>query len=112
MTVDGSERVGEKVAIVTAAGSGMGAACARELAKRGYVVALMSPSGKAKDLAGELGGLGLGGSVTEEADLESLVGETRARYGRVDGSSTARVIPHPGRSWSSPTSSGTRPSTW
>jgi NAD(P)-dependent dehydrogenase (short-subunit alcohol dehydrogenase family) len=85
MTVDGSERVGEKVAIVTAAGSGMGAACARELAKRGYVVALMSPSGKAKDLAGELGGLGLGGSVTEEADLESLVGETLARYGRVDG---------------------------
>ena len=65
----------EKTAIVTAAGSGMGAACARELASRGYAVALMSPSGKAEDLANELGGLGLTGSVTEDADLESLVGE-------------------------------------
>ena len=74
----------KKVAIVTAAGSGMGAACARELANRGYAVALMSPSGKAEALAKELGGLGLRGSVTEEADLESLVGGTLERYGRID----------------------------
>ena len=74
----------EKVAIVTAAGSGMGAACARELVQRGYAVALMSPSGKAEALAKELGGLGLTGSVTEEADLEALVGGTLERYGRVD----------------------------
>ena len=40
----------EKVAIVTASGSGMGAACARELAVRGYAVALMSTSGKAEAL--------------------------------------------------------------
>jgi len=76
---------GGKVAIVTAAGSGMGAACARELAERGHAVALMSPSGKAEELAGEIGGLGLTGSVTEQADLESLVGETLDRYGRIDG---------------------------
>ena len=75
----------EKVAIVTAAGSGMGAACARELAQRGYRVALMSPSGKAGALAGELGGFGLAGSVTKSADLESLVVETLDRYGRVNG---------------------------
>jgi len=75
----------EKVAIVTAAGSGMGAACARELAQRGYRVALMSPSGKAGALAGELGGFGLAGSVTKSADLESLVVETLDRYGRIDG---------------------------
>jgi NAD(P)-dependent dehydrogenase (short-subunit alcohol dehydrogenase family) len=75
----------EKVAIVTAAGSGMGAACARELAQRGYGVALMSPSGRAGELAGELGGFGLTGSVTEEGDLESLVGGTLDRYGRIDG---------------------------
>ena len=78
-------RSGDKVAVVTAAGSGMGAACARELAERGYAVALMSPSGKAEDLAKELGGLGLTGSVTVEADLEFLVGETLDRYGRIDG---------------------------
>jgi NAD(P)-dependent dehydrogenase (short-subunit alcohol dehydrogenase family) len=74
-----------KVAVVTAAGSGMGAACARELAERGYRVALMSPSGRAGDLAEELGGFGLAGSVTESGDLESLVGETLDRYGRIDG---------------------------
>jgi NAD(P)-dependent dehydrogenase (short-subunit alcohol dehydrogenase family) len=80
-----SDRSGEKVAVVTAAGSGMGAACARELAERGYRVALMSPSGSARDVAGELGGFGLAGSVTEVGDLESLVGETLDRYGRIDG---------------------------
>jgi NAD(P)-dependent dehydrogenase (short-subunit alcohol dehydrogenase family) len=79
------EGSGEKVAVVTAAGSGMGAACARELAQRGYRVALMSPSGKAKDLAAELGGFGLAGSVTEVGDLESLVDEALDRYGRIDG---------------------------
>ena len=66
----GGHAPGRKVAIVTAAGSGMGAACARELAGRGYAVSLMSPSGNAEALAKELGGLGLTGSVTEEADLE------------------------------------------
>jgi NAD(P)-dependent dehydrogenase (short-subunit alcohol dehydrogenase family) len=78
-------RSGEKVAVVTAAGSGMGAACARELAQRGYRVALMSPSGRAEDLAAELGGFGLAGSVTEGGELESLVGEALDRYGRIDG---------------------------
>src|SRR3954466_11613284 len=65
MNGDGFEAGREKVAVVTAAGSSMGAACARELAERGYRVALVSPSGKAEDLAGELGGFGLAGSVTE-----------------------------------------------
>ena len=85
MSEDVSGGNSEKVAIITAAGSGMGAACARELASRGYAVALMSPSGRAEDLAKELGGLGFAGSVTEEADLKSLVDETLDRYGRIDG---------------------------
>jgi NAD(P)-dependent dehydrogenase (short-subunit alcohol dehydrogenase family) len=80
-----SDRSGEKVAVVTAAGSGMGAACARELVQRGYRVALMSSSGRVRDLAEELGGFGLAGSVTEEGDLASLVGETLDEYGRIDG---------------------------
>ncbi len=81
----GTEGGRGRVAVVTAAGSGMGAACARELAARGYAVALMSPSGKAEELAEELGGFGLAGSVTERGDLESLVSETLDRYGRIDG---------------------------
>jgi NAD(P)-dependent dehydrogenase (short-subunit alcohol dehydrogenase family) len=85
MSEGGSKRGKEKAAIVTAAGSGMGAACARELVSQGYAVALMSPSGKAEDLAKELGGLGLTGSATEQADLQTLVSETLDRYGRIDG---------------------------
>src|SRR5215203_6828527 len=79
------EKSGERVAVVTAAGSGMGAACARELTRIGYRVALMSPSGKAGELAEELRGFGLAGSVMEAGDLESLVGEALDRYGRIDG---------------------------
>jgi NAD(P)-dependent dehydrogenase (short-subunit alcohol dehydrogenase family) len=74
----------EKVAIVTAAGKGMGAAIARELAATGHKVALMSPSGSAVELAKELGGFGIAGSVTEDADIDRLVRETLARYGRID----------------------------
>ena len=37
----------EKVALVTAAGKGMGAAIARDLANNGYRVALMSQIGRA-----------------------------------------------------------------
>ncbi|MFK4448975.1 NAD(P)-dependent dehydrogenase (short-subunit alcohol dehydrogenase family) [Caballeronia udeis] len=74
----------QKVAVVTAAGKGMGGAIARELASSGYRVALMSPSGSAAKLAEELGGFGISGSVTEEADIDRLVAETLDKYGRVD----------------------------
>lgn len=80
----GRHTPGRKVAIVTAAGKGMGAACARELATRGYALTLMSRSEEATALARELGGVGLVGSVTEEADLRTLVDETLEAYGRVD----------------------------
>ena len=73
-----------RVAIVTAAGRGMGAAIARELAADGYTLALLSSSGAAEKLADELDGLGVTGSVTEPADLGRLVDATMARYGRID----------------------------
>lgn len=74
----------EKTAIVTAAGQGIGAAIARELAASGYRLALLSASGGAEVLAAELGGLGFTGSVTEAGDLERLVDGTMAAYGRID----------------------------
>jgi NAD(P)-dependent dehydrogenase (short-subunit alcohol dehydrogenase family) len=80
----GANMAVEKVALVTAAGKGMGAAIARELAATGYRVALMSPSGSAVKLAEELGGFGIQGSVTEEADIDRLVNETVQKYGRID----------------------------
>lgn len=73
-----------QVAIVTAAGRGIGAACARELAERGYRVVLMSRSDDATALAAELGGVGLAGSVTEVADLQRLVDLALEQHGRVD----------------------------
>lgn len=73
-----------KVAILTAAGSGMGAAAARRLAADGYQIAILSSSGKGKALAEELGGLGVTGSNQSNDDLKRLVDETLARWGRVD----------------------------
>jgi len=72
------------VAVITAAGRGIGAACARELSSRGYDVALLSPSGSAERLAGELGGIGITGSVTSDADLTLLVNTALDKWGRID----------------------------
>ena len=74
----------KKVAIVTAAGKGMGAAIARELGARGYDLALLSNSGGAEALAVELNALGFTGSVTEPDDLKHLVDRTLDKYGRID----------------------------
>lgn len=81
----------QKTAIVTAAGKGMGAAIARELANAGYNLALISPSGGAEALAQELGGVGLSGSVTSTDDLQKLVNMSMERYGRIDA-----VVNHTG----------------
>ena len=74
----------QKVAIVTAGGSGMGAAAARRLAADGFRVAVLSSSGKGEALARELGGLGVTGSNTSEDDLRKLVDQVLARWGRID----------------------------
>jgi NAD(P)-dependent dehydrogenase (short-subunit alcohol dehydrogenase family) len=73
-----------KVAIVTAGGSGMGAAAARRLAADGYQVAILSSSGKGEALARELGGLGVTGSNQSNDDLQRLVDQTLQRWGRID----------------------------
>ncbi|MGA7272866.1 MAG: SDR family oxidoreductase [Acidimicrobiia bacterium] len=74
----------QPVAIVTAAGRGMGEAVARRLHADGYRLALMSNGGGAEALAAELGALGMTGSVAEESDLERLVNRTLADHGRID----------------------------
>lgn len=73
-----------KVAIITAGGSGMGAAAARRLAADGFQVAILSSSGKGEALAGELGGLGVTGSNQSPEDLKRLVDQVIARWGRID----------------------------
>lgn len=74
----------EKVAIVTAGGSGMGAAAARRLARDGFRVAILSSSGKGETIARELGGIGVTGSNQSNADLGRLVDETMEKWGRID----------------------------
>lgn len=76
--------MGERVAIITAGGSGMGAAAARQLAGDGFKVAILSSSGKGEALAQELGGFGITGSNQSTDDLRRLVDGTMTRWGRID----------------------------
>ncbi|ROT44361.1 SDR family oxidoreductase [Pusillimonas sp. NJUB218] len=74
----------EKVAVITAGGSGMGAAAARKLAQDGYRVAILSSSGKGEALAQELGGIGVTGSNQNNEDVQRVVDQAMARWGRID----------------------------
>ncbi len=74
----------KKVAIITAASRGIGAGCARELAARGYAVSLIARSPHVIDLAAELGGIAMQGSIANSHDLQQLVDTTLAKYGRID----------------------------
>lgn len=74
----------EKVAIVTAGGSGMGAAAARRLAECGFRIAILSSSGKGEALARDLGGIGVTGTNQSNEDLKRLVDGTLKKWGRID----------------------------
>jgi NAD(P)-dependent dehydrogenase (short-subunit alcohol dehydrogenase family) len=62
----------------------MGAACARELASRGYDLVLMSRSEEIHALAAELGGIAMQGSNDNADDLQNLVGLAMEKHGRID----------------------------
>ena len=76
--------IADKVAIVTAGGSGMGAAAAKRLAQDGFKVAILSSSGKGEALAQELGGLGVTGTNQSADDLKTIVDRVMAQWGRID----------------------------
>lgn len=74
----------EKVAVITAGGSGMGAQAASRLAADGFKVAILSSSGKGEALAKSLGGVGVTGSNQSNEDLGRLVDLAVSTWGRID----------------------------
>lgn len=74
----------QQVAVVVGGGSGIGAAVVRELSAAGYALVVLSPSGRGRELAESLGGVGLDGSNRSEDDLRAVVDLALATYGRVD----------------------------
>ena len=74
----------QKVAAITAGGSGMGAAAARRLAADGFRVAILSSSGKGEALGRELGGVGVTGSNQSNDDDKRFIDATMAAFGRID----------------------------
>lgn len=73
-----------KVCLITGAGRGIGAAVAREMAGRGYRVALMSPSENCEKLAEALGGVARRGVAQSAEDLAGIVDVAMSAYGRID----------------------------
>jgi len=74
----------EKVCVIVGGGKGMGAAVAREMYKRHYRLALMSPSENCEKLANELDGIAVRGKAENAADTQALFDATMEKYGRID----------------------------
>jgi meso-butanediol dehydrogenase / (S,S)-butanediol dehydrogenase / diacetyl reductase len=75
----------ERAAIVTGAGSGIGAAIARELAVRGCRVAVADIDAAAADrVAGEIGGVPLEADVTSRASIQAAAAHAVERLGGLD----------------------------
>src|SRR5262245_31785409 len=75
-----------RVAIVTGAARGIGAAVTRHLARRGWRVAGADVDEAAlAAVAAETGAVPVDCDVGGEADVERLVAVARTRFGRIDG---------------------------
>ncbi len=74
----------KKIAVLIAAGSGMGADAAKALSKDGYKIAIMSASGKGEMLAKKLGGIGFTGSNLETKDIKKFINKVIKKWNRID----------------------------
>ncbi len=74
----------KRVAIVTAASKGMGAAITRKLAAEGYKLVVMSRSEAIFQIADEVSARPIMGSVEKPQDLQRLVDLAFEKYGQID----------------------------
>ena len=75
----------DKHAVITGAGSGIGAATAREFARLGAQVVVADINGDgAREVAAAIGGKAVVADVSKEADVNALVLEAERHYGPVD----------------------------
>jgi NAD(P)-dependent dehydrogenase (short-subunit alcohol dehydrogenase family) len=74
-----------KVAIVTGAGRGIGAATVQRLSRDGWRVTAADLDGPAADaIAGATGGIGIACDVASEADIDGLIDAVLGAHGRID----------------------------
>lgn len=74
----------DKTCLIIGGGRGMGAATAREMHKRGYKLALMSPSETCETLAAELGGVASRGKAENSEDTLAIFDLAMKTYDRID----------------------------
>ena len=74
-----------KISVITGAGSGIGAACARAFAAKGAKVVVADLNGDgARAVAKEVGGLAVACDVRREKEVDALVAAANKSYGRID----------------------------
>lgn len=75
----------KKVAVITGAASGIGAACARAFSAKGTRVVATDINGDGvAAVADEIGALGIACDISDEAAVRDLVNETESKLGPVD----------------------------
>lgn len=79
-------RLRNKVAVITGAGSGIGKAMAHRFVAEGAKVLCASVSGRAIDVAGEIGdgAVGVKADVSDEDDVRRMIATAEERFGRID----------------------------
>ncbi|MGN6678224.1 MAG: SDR family NAD(P)-dependent oxidoreductase, partial [Streptosporangiaceae bacterium] len=79
------QRLQDRVAVITGAGSGIGLASARRMAAEGAtVVAVDIDKAAGQAAADETGGTFLAADVASEDDVKGLYGQVAAEFGRID----------------------------
>jgi NAD(P)-dependent dehydrogenase (short-subunit alcohol dehydrogenase family) len=79
------QRLQDRVAVITGAGSGIGLASARRLAAEGAkIVAVDIDEAAAKAAAAETGGTFIAADVASEADVSQMFEQTAQQFGRID----------------------------